>query len=72
MLTLSSLSYQWPGSKPQTVDLDMFSGQIVLISGPSGIGKTTLFDIMIYKTGCCFPENRRKCLLDHFMRNNIA
>ena len=46
MLTLSSLSYQWPGSKAQTVDLDMFSGQIVLISGPSGIGKTTLFDII--------------------------
>jgi thiamine transport system ATP-binding protein len=46
MLTLSSLTYKWPGSKSQTVDLDAYSGQIVLISGPSGIGKTTLFDII--------------------------
>ena len=46
MLTLSSLTYQWPGSISQQVDLDANSGQIVLISGPSGIGKTTLFDVI--------------------------
>lgn len=46
MLTLNRLTYQWPGSKPQKVDLEATTGQIILISGPSGIGKTTLFDII--------------------------
>ena len=46
MLTINSLTFQWPGSKSQKVDLEVSPGQIVLISGPSGIGKTTLFDII--------------------------
>ena len=46
MLTLTSLTYQWPGSVLQQIDLEAYAGQIVLIKGPSGIGKTTLFDVI--------------------------
>ena len=46
MLALNSLSYQQPGSILQEVNLIANVGQIVLVSGPSGIGKTTLIDII--------------------------
>ena len=46
MLVLSELSFQQPGSILQEVNLIANVGQIVLVSGPSGIGKTTLIDII--------------------------
>ena len=46
MLVLNDLSFQQPGSILQKVNLIANVGQIVLVSGPSGIGKTTLIDII--------------------------
>ena len=46
MLSINKLVYQWPGSTSQQVNLEASAGKIVLISGPSGIGKSTFFDII--------------------------
>ena len=46
MLQINELIFKWPNSIQQEVNLEASAGEIVLISGPSGIGKTTLFNII--------------------------
>ena len=46
MLQINELIFKWPNSIQQEVNLEASAGEIVLISGPSGIGKTTLFSII--------------------------
>ena len=46
MLQINELIFKWPNSIQQEVNLEALAGEIVLISGPSGIGKTTLFNII--------------------------
>ncbi len=46
MLQLNKLIYQWPDSFSQEVNLNASKGEIILISGRSGVGKTTLFNII--------------------------
>ena len=46
MLQINELIFKWPNSIQQEVNLEASTGEIVLISGPSGIGKTTLFNII--------------------------
>jgi len=46
MLQINELIFKWPNSIQQEVNLEASAGEIVLIGGPSGIGKTTLFNII--------------------------
>ena len=46
MLQINELIFKWPNSIQLEVNLDASAGEIVLIGGPSGIGKTTLFNII--------------------------
>ena len=46
MLQINELIFKWPNSIQQEVNLKASAGEIVLIGGPSGIGKTTLFNII--------------------------
>ena len=46
MLQVNELIFKWPNSIQLEVNLDASAGEIVLIGGPSGIGKTTLFNII--------------------------
>ena len=46
MLQINKLIFKWPNSIQQEVNLEASAGEIVLIGGPSGIGKTTLFNII--------------------------
>ncbi len=46
MLQINELIFKWPNSITQIVDFNASAGKIVLISGPSGIGKTSLFNII--------------------------
>ena len=46
MLQINELIFKWPNSIQQEVNLEASAGKIVLIGGPSGIGKTTLFNII--------------------------
>ena len=46
MLQINELIFKWPNSIQQEVNLEASAGELVLISGPSGIGKTTLFNII--------------------------
>ena len=46
MLQINELVFKWPNSVQQKVNLEASAGKIVLISGPSGVGKTTLFNII--------------------------
>ena len=46
MLQINDLIFKWPNSIQQEVNLEAWAGEIVLIGGPSGIGKTTLFNII--------------------------
>lgn len=46
MLQINELIFKWPNSIRQEVNLYISAGEIALIGGPSGIGKTTLFNII--------------------------
>ncbi len=46
MLLINELIFKWPNSIKMEVNLEASAGKIVLINGPSGIGKTTLFNII--------------------------
>ena len=46
MLLINELIFKWPNSIKMEINLEASAGQIVLINGPSGIGKTTLFNII--------------------------
>ena len=46
MLQINELIFKWPNSIQQEVNLEASAGEIVLIGGPSGIGKTTFFNII--------------------------
>ena len=46
MLQINELIFKWPNSIQQEVNLKASAGEIVLIGGPSGIGKTTLFNVI--------------------------
>ena len=46
MLQINELIFKWPNSIKMEVNLEASAGKIVLINGPSGIGKTTLFNII--------------------------
>ena len=46
MLQINELIFKWPNSIQMEVNLEASAGEIVLIGGPSGIGKTTLFNII--------------------------
>ena len=46
MLQINKLIFKWPNSIKIEVNLEASAGKIVLINGPSGIGKTTLFNII--------------------------
>ena len=46
MLQINELIFKWPNSIRQEVNLEASAGEIVLIGGPSGIGKSTLFNII--------------------------
>ena len=46
MLQINELIFKWPNSIQQEVNLKASAGEIILIGGPSGIGKTTFFNII--------------------------
>lgn len=46
MLQINELIFKWPNSIQQEANLEASAGEIVLIGGPSGIGKTTLFNVI--------------------------
>ena len=46
MLQINELVFKWPNSIQQEVNLKASAGEMVLIGGPSGIGKTTLFNVI--------------------------
>lgn len=46
MLTLEGVRFQHPGAPALHADLTVARGEIVVLSGPSGVGKSTLIDLI--------------------------
>ena len=46
MLEINDLEFKWPDSKIFIYNMEINQGEIVTIEGPSGIGKSTLIDLI--------------------------
>ena len=46
MLRVNDVIFTWPGGSPLTYDMTVVPGTVLALQGPSGVGKTTLLELI--------------------------